>query len=702
VTAERMCCALFDSLEFERERSNVVTEANGFAERDAVNAFRDALMYAAFEVHPYRYNSNTWASDNLALSRDEAYAWYKRHYGPNNAVLVVVGDVNAAEARRLVERYFASLPRAPGSGEIRLVEPPQKAEKRVAMSYRGSKQQLDILYRAPAASDPDFPALVVVNRLLADRLPKALRAAGIADARTVTADSASPYPLVYRISVEADSTADLERLLRVIDGAVDRLANDGASDGELLSARQSIAAQPDSDRVQGESSGLPPRRSILTRIADRLSDREVLAWEVGPELRDRIRAATAHIAAADARRYARRWLRRSRRTVGFLVTGSEAAYEEERLAVPPLTTPPAKRGRPEPVPARALEPLAPIRLSQTRTILPNGVVVRAAASRDTAAAHLRLAFAEPADSAWLATAVAADSALRRLRVRLSWSNLTIASRDSARARVLRALGHTAPRASGSGGNIAAAIAGPGEPAAVFAATTALLGRLPARRGTRAEQTRSGPHDAREERIPLPGSTQVRVVAGLPGVSRDNPDRRALELLNYIVGVPSYGGRLGWALTKSGLTYSASATTTFGANSGQILFETTCDTRNTDATIQAIREVIGGVGTRGVEAWELREAQAFMLGRTLLYGARDDSNNRTVAGALLDSEIVALDLLDLPALSRAYLSITLDDLNRVARRYYQANLLKVVAAGALPTAAEPRIFPDGTFRALFEP
>jgi predicted Zn-dependent peptidase len=702
VTAERMCCALFDSLEFERERSNVVTEANGFAERDAVNAFRDALMSAAFEVHPYRYNSNTWARDNLALSRDEAYAWYKRHYGPNNAVLVVVGDVNAVHARRLVERYFASLPRAPASGEIRLVEPPQKVEKRVTMAYRGSRQQLDILYRAPSASDTEFPALVVVNRLLAARLPKAVRAAGIVDARIVTTDSASPYPLVYRISVESDSTADLERLLRVIDGAVDRLATDGAGDGELQSARQSIAEQPDSDRVQGESSGVPPRRSSLTRIADRLSDREVLAWEVGPELRNRVRAATARITAADAQRYARRWLRRSQRTVGFLVTGSESAYEEERLLVPPLTTPPAKRGRPEPVPASALQPLAPIRLAQTRTILPNGVVVRVAGTRDSAAPHLRIAFAEPADSAGLATAFAADSALRRLRVRVSWSNLSIASRDSARARVLRALGHNAPRAGGSGGNIAAAIAGTGEPAAVFAATTALLGRLPARRAAGAEQTRSGPYDAREERIPLPGSAQVRVVAGVPGVSRDDPDRRALELLNYIVGVPSYGGRLGWALTKSGLTYSSSATTTFGAASGQILFETTCDTRNTDATIQAIREVIGGVGTRGVEGWELREAQAFMLGRTLLYGARDDSNNRTVAGALLDSEIVALDLLDLPALSRAYLSITLDDINRVAHRYYRTNLLKIVAAGALPTAAEPRMFPEGTFRALFEP
>lgn len=248
----------------------------------------------------------------------------------------------------------------------------------------------------------------------------------------------------------------------------------------------------------------------------------------------------------------------------------------------------------------------------------------------------------------------------------------------------------------------AAIVGFREPGEVFDAAVAVLRRLPKRGQIRAQSPKSGVYVAREERLVLDGRTQVKVVAGLPGVSRDDPDRRGLELLNYIVGVPSYGGRLGWALTKAGLTYSSSATTTFGDAWGHVLFETTCDTRNTDATIQAIREVIDGVGTRGVEEWELREAQAFILGRTLLYGANDDSNNRAVATALLESEFASLELLDLPALSRSYLAVSFADINRVARRYYRTDLLKVVAVGAIPTAPQARVFPEGVFRALFEP
>jgi predicted Zn-dependent peptidase len=172
------------------------------------------------------------------------------------------------------------------------------------------------------------------------------------------------------------------------------------------------------------------------------------------------------------------------------------------------------------------------------------------------------------------------------------------------------------------------------------------------------------------------------------------------LLSYIVGVPSYGGRLGWALTKSGLTYAAAATNSFGASSGAILLSTECDTRNTDSVIQAIREVVDGVAERGVTEWELREAQAFMLGRAVLYGARDDSDEEVLAAALNRSEESGVDQLDPPTLSRAYLSVTLAELNRTARRYYRPELLHVVAAGAVPSQPE-QIFPAGTFRRLFD-
>ena len=205
----------------------------------------------------------------------------------------------------------------------------------------------------------------------------------------------------------------------------------------------------------------------------------------------------------------------------------------------------------------------------------------------------------------------------------------------------------------------------------------------------------------DRRIALAGETQVTVLAGLPGVPRASGDWRALELLNYIAGVPSYGGRLGWALTKAGLTYSSAATTTFGATAGHILFSTKCDTRNLDATVQAIREVIAGVADHGVEQWEVDEAKAFTLGRMLLYGARDDSGGDALANALLDSELLGTELLDLPAWSRGYLAVTRDEINAVARKYYRPERLVVVSIGAIPVGTHASPFKPGTFAALFD-
>jgi hypothetical protein len=109
-----------------------------------------------------------------------------------------------------------------------------------------------------------------------------------------------------------------------------------------------------------------------------------------------------------------------------------------------------------------------------------------------------------------------------------------------------------------------------------------------------------------------------------------------------------------------------------------------------------------VAEHGVEPWELDEAKAFTLGRMLLYGARDDSDGDALAAALLDSEFFGNELLDLPAWSRGYLSVTLDQINAAARRFYGVDRLTIVALGAIPTGAHTSPFKAGTFGALFEP
>ena len=702
VTAERMTRARFDSVEFERERSNVVTEAHGFADTDPASALRDAVMMAAFELHPYRYSSNTWARDNLKLTRARAYEWYREHYGPNNAVLVVVGDVKTDDVRALVEKHFGALPRAPGSGRIAIGEPGQPGEKRVWLAWPADSSRLDILYRGPAATHPDFPALVRFDALFVPRL-RAVIAAAHPGVRVETHDTVTAYPFVYRVSAVGPRAANMTAVLATIDRLLVAFwtrADGGVSD--------TSAAEPAATTAAATSSAGPPRRSNLTRIAELLAARELPPWEPTASMRDSVAARAGRVTANQVTGFTNTWLVPHRRTIGIFQAALGHAYSTG-LDIHAMTTPPAMRLRPEPVPREALMPLRAIAIDQTLRTLGNGVRVRGArVAGDRMWFRALVDYGGPTDTlARSFPASRADSALPAIARELTAlmqrrppQTKDSSVEDRARARVLAAVRPPPVVYAEGRPPVSVALVGPRPATALVQLAARHLGGLPPRRTERLYEY-FPTVGVRREQIPVWGQKQVEVVAGLPGVHRRHRDRRALELLNYIVGVPYYGGRLGWALTKTGLTYSSAAQSVFD-ESGHLLFTTTADTRNVPATIQAIGEVVAGVGERGVEDWELREAQAFMLGRTLLYGAREDSHPATIAVALNDSDAAGLELLDLPALSRQYLSVTLDEINRVARTYFRPAMLKVVAMGAVPTDEITSPFAPGTFRALFEP
>lgn len=790
ISAERMSRALFDSLEFERERSAILTEAHGFASLAPDQLLGDAVLATSFELHPYRYGSGSWARDNLRLTREAAYGFYRRYYGPNNAVLVIVGDVAVEEARRLVEEHFGPLPRAPADGRVPVIEPPQRVEKRVILQAQTARERVEILYRAPAAPEPDYPVLAVLDRALRARLERATRA--YASVTVSTDHRPTPYPYVYRIALDADTLEDPEALLRAVEGEIAAFREGRVTEGEIVAAR---SERRDTTAAAVQESGgdptQPPR--AFPRLAERaaaLDRREVFPWEIGPEVIEAARRAQAWVTAADIEAYARRRLQPWQRTIGVLARVDTGGIPPlQPLDLPPLAIPPAPRLRPSPVPARALAPPPPPAIEAGRTVLANNLVLRAVKTAGgPVALQVRIGLSAPdpdgkAGRALLAARVLAagaalapfqpqvataaipndrhfdlrltvpasgiDAALDALAGALSETSAPTARIAQERAKLLEALRRPEPRrdadevtadearrrvlAAVAPDWVAAppatatsvsritdddvlrflaelrrapavlAIAAPAPPPTVLElararfdtgprrrrfAATGLSGDVPVAQGPAVELVR-------DERAP-----QVAIAAGLPGVPRGHADGLALELLNYIVGMPYYGGRLGWALTKSGLTYASWASTISGASSGHILLSTICNTQNCPATIQAIREIVAGVGAEGIAAWELEEAKAYTLGRALLYGPREDSEPPALAAALLDAEVLGDDRLDLDAYAQAVLAVTLEKVNAAARRYYRPDRLRIVAVGAVPDETRVSPFPPGTFRALF--
>src|SRR3954468_21654305 len=162
IEAERMANGLFDPDDCESERTVIISELHG-GENDPDQLLDQELTATAFKAHPYRHPTIGWLTDLQTMTRDDLYGYYRQYYIPNNATLVIVGDVDADEALRRVDHYFGGV--VPGATPARLktIEPEQTGERRLAIRQEGTTGYLKIGYHAPSATDRDFFPLLMLD-----------------------------------------------------------------------------------------------------------------------------------------------------------------------------------------------------------------------------------------------------------------------------------------------------------------------------------------------------------------------------------------------------------------------------------------------------------------------------------------------------------------------------------------------------------
>lgn len=165
IESDRMINAVFEDHEVESERTVILAEREGY-ENDAEWWLNEAVMAAAFQIHPYRNEVIGWRDDLLTLTRERLLEHYQTFYRPNNAVLVLVGDFDTATMLRSVEQYFGGLPAGPALPPLRRSEPEQQGERRVIVRRPGPAQYVQIAYHAADCRHPDFAALLVLDAVL--------------------------------------------------------------------------------------------------------------------------------------------------------------------------------------------------------------------------------------------------------------------------------------------------------------------------------------------------------------------------------------------------------------------------------------------------------------------------------------------------------------------------------------------------------
>jgi zinc protease len=163
--SDRMVNSTFEAVEVESERTVIISELEG-NENEPLFRLGEAVQNSAFQVHAYQHEVIGSKEDLHRIQRDDLYGHYRRAYRPGNAVLAVAGDFNTAQLlERIEELYGAIQPEAVNIAKPK-VEPPLGGERRQEVIGPGETAYLQVAYRAPAASDPDFFAFTVADSLL--------------------------------------------------------------------------------------------------------------------------------------------------------------------------------------------------------------------------------------------------------------------------------------------------------------------------------------------------------------------------------------------------------------------------------------------------------------------------------------------------------------------------------------------------------
>lgn len=139
------------------ERDVILEERNQRTDNDPGSVFTEQRMAAQYLNHPYGIPIIGWRHEMETLSLDDAVEFYRDHYAPNNAILVVGGDVEPEEVRTLADRYYGVIPRNPEIGpRLRTQEPPQLAARRlVSADPRVAQPYVARTYLAPERDPGD-------------------------------------------------------------------------------------------------------------------------------------------------------------------------------------------------------------------------------------------------------------------------------------------------------------------------------------------------------------------------------------------------------------------------------------------------------------------------------------------------------------------------------------------------------------------
>jgi predicted Zn-dependent peptidase len=237
--------------QFYKERDVVFEERRMSVDSSPQGRLIEQFLAAAYTAHPYGRPVAGWPSDLRAFSATDAINFFHKYYVPANIVVTVVGDVKAAEAMPVIEKYFGRIPAHPAPDPERIKEPPQDSLRTVAI--RDHSQPIYVEgYHRPDFHDPDDAVYDVLSDLLSKGRTSRLYRSLVRDKRiAIQAEGGSfpgtKYPSLFFFFAAPSQGHTAQEMAGPIHAEIEKLKTQDVSDEEL----QSIKTRAKADLIRG-------------------------------------------------------------------------------------------------------------------------------------------------------------------------------------------------------------------------------------------------------------------------------------------------------------------------------------------------------------------------------------------------------------------------------------------------------------------
>ena len=325
--ADRMTGLILKDENVLPERDVVLEEYNMRVANNPEARLTEQIMAALYLNHPYGRPVIGWHQEIEKLDREDALAFYKRFYAPNNATLVIAGDVDEKDVRPMAERTFGQVPPQPSipARRLRPQEPTPVAPRTVTLADpRVEQPSMKRYYLVPSATTAaagESPALDVLAQLMGNGSNSYLYRALVID-KPLAVSAGAGYQgtsldaTQFTISVAPKPGVDFAQVEQVVDRVIADVGQNTVPAEDLERVKTQLIAEA----IYAQDNQATLARWYGAALTTGLSVEDIRSWP------DRIRAVTAE----QVRAAAQKWLEKKRSVTGYLIKDTKPKREEKR------------------------------------------------------------------------------------------------------------------------------------------------------------------------------------------------------------------------------------------------------------------------------------------------------------------------------------------------------------------------------------